>query len=77
MCIHPIPSLHQVHFILIGQCDEDLQATADSVAAIRPTTVTSDIKVSDLTDPEALVTALTRTLVLLLYPAVCIDVLAR
>lgn len=32
-----------------------MQETAQMVATIRPTTVTSDIMVSDLTDPEALV----------------------
>jgi sepiapterin reductase len=45
----------QVHFILIGQSEEDLQTTADMVLAIRPTTVTSDIIVSDLSDQAAVV----------------------
>jgi sepiapterin reductase len=44
----------QVHFILIGESEEDLQVTAETVASLRPTTVTSELMLSDLADHTAL-----------------------
>mmetsp|Transcript_1879 Transcript_1879/g.3563 ORF Transcript_1879/g.3563 Transcript_1879/m.3563 type:complete len:316 (+) Transcript_1879:51-998(+) len=47
--------LSKLHFILIGQSEEDLRETAAIISAIRPATVSADLMVADVGDREEMI----------------------